>query len=415
MSVIVRNNDLYIYFRPFGDELIGLKTLAATKREAKEMETMLLRVCRTGDYSSLDLPTRELCVRMFQNKKLEIPSGLLLHEELAAVLTVWDSVTLFLKHPDVKESAVRERHEYCLTHLVEHWGRDFPVKDIWIPEIKQYQVDRLNEGAAPATINREKSTLSKLFQILMEYRRVDVNPARLVKNLSEKSGERQVYLSHQDFHLVLGHLPGWYRPAAQMGYYTGMRKGEIRNLSRRQVNLARRIILIGPEDTKEGHWKRVPIHRDLVPMLEDALKLRSIGYDHVFLRDGAPLSKGNGRRPWEDAVEALGLDPAPHFHDLRHTWKTNARRSGMDPEIRESILGHWFKEKSVTERYGRISDQELLQAIDRMTFDHGDTEIFVSAPKKDNPRKRRHPRPGRNVNRVLTSGTGQTTGNSVTV
>ena len=39
----------------------------------------------------------------------------------------------------------------------------------------------------------------------------------------------------------------------------------------------------------------------------------------------------------------------------------------------------------MTERYGRISDEELLQAIDQMTFDHGETEILVSAQKKQNP------------------------------
>jgi hypothetical protein len=50
----------------------------------------------------------------------------------------------------------------------------------------------------------------------------------------------------------------------------------------------------------------------------------------------------------------------------------------MDPEIRESILGHWFKEKSVSERYGRISDEELIQAIDAMSFDHGETEIWAA-------------------------------------
>jgi hypothetical protein len=38
-----------------------------------------------------------------------------------------------------------------------------------------------------------------MFQVLMELRHVVVNPARLVKNLSEKSGERQVYISHEDF------------------------------------------------------------------------------------------------------------------------------------------------------------------------------------------------------------------------
>jgi len=53
----------------------------------------------------------------------------------------------------------------------------------------------------------------------------------------------------------------------------------------------------------------------------------------------------------------------------------------MDPEIRESILGHAGKGKSVSERYGRIGDQELIKAIDNTTFDHGSTEIVVSYKK----------------------------------
>ncbi len=43
-----------------------------------------------------------------------------------------------------------------------------------------------------------------------------------------------------------------------------------------------------------------------------------------------------------------------------------------------SILGHWFRGKSVSDRYGRISDQELVEAIDKMTFDHGETGILLA-------------------------------------
>jgi integrase len=410
MSIMTRSNDHYIYFRPFGDELIGLKTTAKSRREAKEMETMLLRACRTGDYGSLDLATRELCVRMFRNKKWEMPAGLLLAEEVKDELTLWDGVTLLLKHPEIKDSSVRERHEHGLAHLLEKWGKDFPIKQIWIPQIKQYQMERLSEGAAASTVNKEKAALSKLFQVLIELRHIDVNPARLVKNLSEKSGQRQVYIGLQDFQSLLDHIPAWFLPFVQTAYYTGMRRGEIQKLKRHQVRLGQRMILIGPEDTKEGNWKRIPIHGQLVPVLQEIMKVRVLGRDEVFLIDGAPVAKGTGRRAWEHAVEAVGLKPAPHFHDLRHTWKTNARRSGMDPEIRESIMGHWFKEKSITERYGRIGDQELLGAIDQMTFDHGPSEIFLASSSKIKPQKRVHPRPGKNVNKVLTTGSGQSTG-----
>ncbi len=58
-----------------------------------------------------------------------------------------------------------------------------------------------------------------------------------------------------------------------------------------------------------------------------------------------------------------------------HTWKTNARRSGIDSEIREAILGHGNRSLDVRERYGVIDDRELVLAIDKFTYDHGETEI----------------------------------------
>ncbi len=122
-----------------------------------------------------------------------------------------------------------------------------------------------------------------------------------------------------------------------------------------------------------------------------ALRVQSMDSHRVF-----PIKDKQGVRPpaleavknsWPRACEALELEePWPRFHDLRRTWKTHAGRSGMDPEIRESIMGHWFKEKAVMERYGRINEAELIRAVDSMTFDHGETEIWLrkdSAPTRD--------------------------------
>ena len=55
----------------------------------------------------------------------------------------------------------------------------------------------------------------------------------------------------------------------------------------------------------------------------------------------------------------------------------------MDFQIAESIMGHWFKGKSVNDRYGYIDGQEFIRAIDCMTFDHGETVIL--ARKKQAP------------------------------
>jgi hypothetical protein len=102
----------------------------------------------------------------------------------------------------------------------------------------------------------------------------------------------------------------------------------------------------------------------------------------VFLHNGCTVTDPDRVRwCWDRNVDKLGLDPAPRFHDLRHSWKTNARRSGMHREIERSIMGHSQRGKSVHEGYGFNSDEELIRAIDGKTFDHGETQILVAGRK----------------------------------
>jgi integrase len=383
MAVKKRGKVFYLRIRPFDGKLMNVKTMAQSKVEAIRIERAVLTAFGSGDYRGLDPASRDVCVRVFKNQGWEMPQDLFDGHLAPDELTLWKAVGLCLKYPEVKNSSNRQRHEYSFLRLVEKWGKDFPVKKIWIPEIKEYQIDRMNDGAAPSTINKEKAALSKLFQVLIELRHMDVNPARLVNNLSEKESARQAYIGFDDFQRILDCLPVWFRPIAQTAYYTGMRRGEVVGLTHRKVSLGKRMIYLGPEDVKEGNWKRVPIHEDLVPTLEEVMKVRAIGTDSIFLHNGEAVNHRDELRwCWDRKVIKLNLNPFPHFHDLRHTWKTNARRSGMDPEIREAIMGHWYRGKNINERYGRIGDQELTDAIDRMSFDHGDTEIFVN-PRKE--------------------------------
>jgi len=120
----------------------------------------------------------------------------------------------------------------------------------------------------------------------------------------------------------------------------------------------------------------VPIHRLLVPIIEHILKVQSISTDRVFRIQGRPVNPESFKRQWQRGVR--GIEPRPGFHDLRHTWKTNALEAGIDEEIRKAILGHLERKQSVSEGYGRISDGLLVASIDRMVFD----EAFRKASVK---------------------------------
>jgi integrase len=388
--VTKRGKNYYLRIRPFGGSEIGVKTPARNKTEAKQIEMSVMTACRSGDYRALDPVSREICVRMFRNQAIEMPSDLSMSEPVQAELTLRRAVELFIKYPGINTSPNRERYEQAFEHVVDHWGSERQVKSVWIPEIKAYQIERLNEGAAPSTINKEKSALSKMFQVLLELRHLDVNPARLVRNLSEKNSKRAAYVSFKDFRCIVEVLPAWFKPIALTAYYTGMRRGEVLALTRKSVRLDRRLILLGSQETKERQRKRVPIHRELAPILETVMKVQAMGTERIFLHNGMPVThRDEVRWCWDrKVVKVKGLESVPRFHDLRHTWKTNARRSGMHPEIEKSIMGHASRARGVHEGYGVISDQELIRAIDSMTFDHGDTEIFGTVSSKKKSRQR---------------------------
>jgi integrase len=404
MSVKMRNGGLYLYFRPFKDKQIGLKVDVTTKTEAKRLEAILTRVCRTGNYAALDPTTQELCVRMFQNQSWELPpelGGGTVSQAPQKVLTLLDACKLFVQYPEirVKSKKALDGYERALVNIGEILGLDTPFKDLWIPDLKEYQVKRLGKGAAPSTINTELSALSRVFAVMIEMQLVETNPVRLVKRLSTKSNEREVYLSRETVQAIAAKCPGWYQRIIWCAFYSGMRRGEILGLTRKQVNLSKRMIHLEPEGTKERRRKRVPIHFELVPILEAAMRTPFLTSDRLFLVQDSRGVRIPGTdsidNPWPKACAALEEKellqrPFPRFHDLRHTWRTNARRSGMDYQIAESIMGHWFKGKSVNDRYGHIDDYELIQAIDTTTFDHGETVILApnkAEKKTESPKK----------------------------
>lgn len=200
---------------------------------------------------------------------------------------------------------------------------------------------------------------------------VDANPCRQIRKLSEKSNERPAYIGFSDVNRIMCVSPPWYQDVIWIAYLTGMRKGEIAGLKWSQINLDKGIIKFHSTETKEGKFKRIPIHQELLSLLKGIGKVRNLGDDSLF-----QVSYESLQHPWYRSLDKLGWNGAkPRFHDLRHTWKTNARRSGIDSEIRESILGHGNRSLDVRERYGVIDDRELVLAIDKFTYDHGETEI----------------------------------------
>lgn len=127
----------------------------------------------------------------------------------------------------------------------------------------------------------------------------------------------------------------------------------------------------------DRHWLRVPVgklhndryvplHPQLVELLNDHHASRSDDVDRLVTFDGRPLDRHSVARMINRVAKAAGIGHV-HPHQLRHTLATQAINRGMSLEAIAAMLGH--KTLRMTLVYARIADRTVADAYDRVTAD----------------------------------------------
>ncbi|MFC1799118.1 tyrosine-type recombinase/integrase [Thermodesulfobacteriota bacterium] len=241
--------------------------------------------------------------------------------------------------------------------------------------LENYQVKLKKEGKAPATIDhrigKTKTMIFKAFDndlisgdTLKVFRKVK-------KTLKRGSDVRDRVLSVAEFGALFDQAKDYLKPILAIGYYTGMRRGEIMNLTWDKVDLVNRMIRLESTDTKDKEARNIPICDELFDILI-SLPTRIQGSDkddHVFQYRGS-LIKGDIRDSLKQACQAAGIKYGRFkkggfiFHDLRHTFNTNMRKAGVSESVIMEITGHSSRE--MFDRYNRIDEEDTQKAIEQL-------------------------------------------------
>lgn len=387
MGIMKIGEKYYVSFKWKGNR-IRTVTTATNATDAKRIEKAVKTAFKIGSYGHLDPEALEVVVRTYDNKGWALPPELArpaVEEELTLIRAVKEYLKTDPRHRT-------ERNLYAIDRLVEHFGEDGPVTDIKVARIRRYQKER-QKKVENATVNREVAVLSGILRFQVEQEAIDFNPCLLVKRLP--ANQRDSYLSWEDFNKLLEHS-WWLHDMLVTLYYTGMRFNEVVSLRWEMYRPERRMLILPPDLTKEGknpkklklRPKRIPLRQEVVEILESLRKgdgrkvVKAMGLiftysgrfrNHSGTYQGKPIDRSMIRKAWDRAKKSAGLNSL-QVRDFRHTWKTNAQRSKMDPTVRNLIVGH-STERSVEDRYIRVSDEEILRAVDEMSFDHGCTEL----------------------------------------
>jgi integrase len=257
-----------------------------------------------------------------------------------------------------------------LRHIRAFFAMD-RVPAVTAERLREYIASRQQDGAEPATINRELEGLRRAFSLATENQTLATMP--VFPNLREDNA-RQGFFERADFDAVLSHLrDADLKDFCEWFYRTGMRPGEIRSLTWEALDRETWTLRLHAKDAKTRRGRMIALAGEVRAIIERSLKARRLDCLLIFHRNGKPV--GDFRKVWARACRLAGVD-GKLVYDLRRTAVRNMVRAGVDPAVAMKISGH--RTRNVFDRYNIISEDDIRQAVLK-------TDAYVQALPTSSP------------------------------
>ena len=324
-----------------------------------------VRIQRQGHpVQSATFPTRQDAVKWSKMVEGDIIAGRHFPEKkptstLSELITLYQQNILPRKQP---QTQTRELYFHSFWH--KRLGHRL-LTDITKVDIVKFRNDFLAKGYKAATIHRYLAVLSHLFNTaIRDYDLIDTNVVNLVSKPPLPLG-RTRYLSDEErsrllaecqrsrnrflYHLVI------------LAMYTGLRRGNLLTLRRRDIDLDQRIITV--ERTKNGLPVVLPVvgeaYEVLCHLCERSNQRSCEGHtadEFLFPHNNLEIPARSYIKAFDNAVKRAGIEGAS-FHTLRHCVGSYLVQAGIDLYTVSRILNH--KSLAMTARYSHLSTEHL--------------------------------------------------------
>lgn len=208
-------------------------------------------------------------------------------------------------------------------------------------------------AVSAGTVRRVIGVLKAVLNAAVEWEWLDRAPVTKRAKVVQK---RIRWLSQAEAERLLAELPGHLAEMARFSLETGLRRSNVTGLQWSQVDIARRVAWIHPDQAKAK--KAITVLRRQLAMK------RAPGFaDHVFAYQGKPVYQ-TATSAWRKALARAGIRDF-RWHDLRHTWASWHVQRGTPMQVLKE-LGGW-ETMEMVQRYAHLSADHLAQWVAPLT------------------------------------------------
>ncbi|KTC98229.1 site-specific integrase [Legionella erythra] len=273
-----------------------------------------------------------------------------------------------------------------------------PLAEITPVLLEQWRVKRLNEGTAQATINRNITTLKAVITKAVEWSflkentlknlkqfKIDRSPKVRYLSIDEESYLRQA-LQDRENQLKQERINAnqWRKargyslypefeqeeyfdylmPMVLISINTGLRRGELFNLTWEMVNLVERSILLSGEVTKNGSSRFIPLNDEAYHIVKQ-LYQKSVSKKGLMFPSKNNQPFNHVKRSWASLLEKAQITQF-RWHDLRHHFASKLVMAGVDLNTVRELLGH--SDIKMTLRYAHLAPEYKIKAVEKINW-----------------------------------------------
>lgn len=302
----------------------------------------------------------------------------------AVVKTFGDFMALYQPHLEATAKAGKATVD-CLHAQFGYLYRE-PLASIGRATFDRFKAGRLKAGRHPSTVNRDLDRLKAALSKAVEWNLLATNPLLGMKRLKRDIEDRVRYLSPKEERALrkaleareqrfkarrlsgiqwrvergqepLEPLTGYVdhlMPMTLMALNTGLRRGEITQLTWPDIDLRKKILTVRAGYAKSGKARHIPLNSEALAVLKQWKKQQP---------EGVLFNLTSVTKSWGKLTEHAGIADF-RFHDLRHTFASKLVMAGIDLNTVRELLGHG--DIKMTLRYAHLAPEHKAAAVEKL-------------------------------------------------
>jgi integrase len=320
-----------------------------------------------GEFPSIDIDTARLIANEHRKTIALGDDPKQLRDEKRQDITFYDyAIEHYIPYASVHKLTVSGDLAILKKYLYPAW------KQLPLTRITQHNIQIVLNGALvglkPATVNRIRSCILRMFRLAMEWGFVEKHPGTYIKKLKENNIVQR-FLSKDEIVRFIRACDedegGAGANALKFALLTGMRIGEICKSEWKDFTLEDGKASLFLPHTKAGLSRTVLINNAALTVLEEQSHLRQANNPYIF------ASKTNGKaithpkKAFKRIKDRAEILEHLRIHDLRHSFASILINSGKATLYDvQHLLGHHSPQ--TTTRYAHIQSSRLRSVSEEL-------------------------------------------------